>query len=135
MKSTVKTVLRISFDGTWPFSRMRLYSAQHSSEAMWALTTAPQTTARFESGRSLVSLLEIRPSSQAVVIVLSSKSLVSSSVMRLEEGGRRQSGGKPERDGVRRCTHYSTVVRKSPRIDSSLRATTMFLRAVGRSEP
>ena len=56
--------------------------------------------------------VQMRPSSQAVVIVLSSKSLVSSRVMR-----------------------YSTVVRKSPRIESSLRATTMFLRAVGRSEP
>lgn len=100
------TVARRSRGGDCPFSRMRLYSAVRASAWRWAFVTAPQMMASVVSGRSAVRRSEMRLSSQAVVIVFCSNASVSRSLMR-----------------------YSTVVLKSPRIESSCEAKQTLARS------
>ncbi len=89
-----------------------MYSPRRRWWEAWALQTAPIMATRMGSGLAAVILAEMRPSSHAVLMRLAQKS--SLSIM---------------------WTRYSTVVRMSPRMESSLRAMTMCWRASSRVEP
>ncbi len=87
--------------GAYILSRMRLYSPQQSSDAIYAFVTAPQMTASVRSGRSAVSLSLMSESNQPVVMVLCSPR---------RPAGPATSCSETE-DGLKLASGFSAVIR------------------------